>query len=44
MPLSTNPAAATRTRWRLCISPETDSSLREYLGEEGMEKWGFVAL
>ena len=34
---SANPAE-TRTRWSLSISPETDTSLREYLGEQGMKK------
>jgi hypothetical protein len=26
------------TRWSLSISPETDASLREYLGAQGMKK------
>ena len=32
--LSTSPPA----RWSLSISPETDASLREYLGAQGMKK------
>ena len=32
--LSTAPPA----RWSLSISPETDASLREYLGAQGMKK------
>ena len=28
----------TRTHWSLSISPETDASLREYLGAQGMKK------
>ena len=34
---STNPAV-TPARWSLSISPETDASLREYLGAQGMKK------
>lgn len=26
------------TRWSLSVSPETDASLREYLGAQGMKK------
>ena len=37
MPRSTNPAV-TPARWSLSISPETDASLREYLGAQGMKK------
>ena len=33
LPLNTSP-----TRWSLSISPETDASLREYLGAQGMKK------
>ena len=29
---------STPARWSLSISPETDASLREYLGAQGMKK------
>jgi len=34
---SANPAPPS-SRWSLSISPETDTSLREYLGARGMKK------
>ncbi len=34
-----NPSQAPHpTRWSLSVSPETDASLREYLGAQGMKK------
>ena len=31
-------STASPARWSLSISPETDASLREYLGAQGMKK------
>ena len=37
MPPSANPAVI-RARWNLSVSSETDTSLREYLGAQGLKK------
>ena len=34
----TSQVIQTPARWSLAISPETDASLREYLGAQGMKK------
>ena len=31
-------STSTPARWSLSVSPETDASLREYLGAQGMKK------
>ena len=36
--LPTTNLATSPARWSLSISPETDASLREYLGAQGMKK------